>query len=135
MDEEEMEEQEIQKGKERFEEMIIWLSRAEIDFTTKLWENGEGRDIIINQANEVTISFYDSGLIRFDECEELGNSRLFKSGYKEGYEKAREELIDYIMFKVKSLESRQVYANRDFLNTHELIDMLEELKQSLEVKE
>lgn len=60
-DEEQMEKECEENGKRLFNQMIIWLSQAEIDFKVVSWESGEGRDIVIADSSYLSLPYLDDG--------------------------------------------------------------------------
>ena len=87
IDEEQMEKECEERGKRLFNQMILWLAEAEIDYQVVSWESGEGRDIIIDDMSylslpceqddegkdirnkpttEIRIGFFNNGHISFE---------------------------------------------------------------------
>jgi len=67
-------EEEIEKIWKKLNEKVNYITKFlnenEIDYEVKMWDSGEGKDIIIG---DVVIEFYETGLIKFTTKKEIEN--------------------------------------------------------------
>jgi hypothetical protein len=53
---------EVVSLKELFDEMCLWLNKAEKEYSIKQWDSGEGKNIVLDN---IEIEFYDTGYVDF----------------------------------------------------------------------
>ena len=70
IEDDEIEEQAMKKAQELFNEMCLWLNKAEKEYAVEYWESGEGKNIVLNN---IEIEFYDTGFIDFIIKEKQNN--------------------------------------------------------------
>ena len=67
-------EEEIEKTWKKLNEKVNYITKFlnenEINYEVKMWDSGEGKDIIIG---DVVIAFYKIGLIKFTTKKEIEN--------------------------------------------------------------